>query len=315
MTAPRGDRFRAWPTIPVRWSRGLRRRARRWWRRGAGINAASIEQAIQRFAAECSPFADAVDSGRRTRWSRLLLQLGEQNAAATLAAARSERAIPPASAFATADALCARLERLLARVANTFAHDHHHLPATVSHDDARAVAVVAWASRLPSAATLLDVGCGAGRFLHLLAERVPGLCLAGLDPAVGALRKLRRGVRPIAGAALALPLADDSFDAAIAIESLEHSLRPRHAIQEMLRILKPGGRLLLIDKHIGQQADCEHEFWERWFDLDEVSTWLADSAHVEQADFLPPDGRDVPPKLFCLWTATKRHEPMRQGSS
>jgi hypothetical protein len=64
--------------------------------------------------------------------------------------------------------------------------------------------------------------------------------------------------------------------------------------------------LLVIDKNRRLQCSCDHEFWERWFDLDEVSAWIATSATVECSEYLPPDGRHVASELFCLWTAIKR---------
>jgi cyclopropane fatty-acyl-phospholipid synthase-like methyltransferase len=47
--------------------------------------------------------------------------------------------------------------------------------------------------------------------------------------------------------AMALPFPDQSFDAAMAIESLVHMPDRRHALSEVARVLRPGGRLVLSD--------------------------------------------------------------------
>jgi ubiquinone/menaquinone biosynthesis C-methylase UbiE len=306
VTASAVAKVRNWPALPAKWSRGLRRRARHWWRLGTGHDAAAIERCVVEFAVECerlAPFADAV---RRERWIRVLAQFGERNVAMTLSSSAQRLDLSPEHSLTRLDARCAAMEQLLTRVRATFDRDLQSLPKTVNADDARSAALFAWASQLPPGATLLDVGCGTGRFLHLLAERFPTLRLTGLDPAAQSLNSLRAGVQRLVGGALCLPIADGAFDAVIAIESLEHSLRPTLAMQELLRVLKPGGRLLVIDKNRRLQASCEHEVWERWFDLNEVSDWIATAATVERSEFLPADGEHVPPELFCLWTATKR---------
>ncbi len=71
---------------------------------------------------------------------------------------------------------------------------------------------------------VLDVGCGAGIALGLLAERRPGVEALGLELSPRAAETGRRlfGVSIVCGSADALPFEDDAFDVVLATELLEH---------------------------------------------------------------------------------------------
>lgn len=101
---------------------------------------------------------------------------------------------------------------------------------------------------------ILDVGCATGRLLERLAEagarELYGLDLAPriLDVAREKLSKL--GVSPEllpADAEDSLPWGDDFFDAVTITGVLHHFFRPKDALAQVRRVLRPGGRLLIID--------------------------------------------------------------------
>ncbi len=96
---------------------------------------------------------------------------------------------------------------------------------------------------------LLEVACGSGLFLPSLRP----LCeeLHALDRHEH-LESVRQGLARLGvaaelrqGDALAMPYAAESFDAVVNVSMLEHLPEPGDAIAEMLRVLKPGGRLVL----------------------------------------------------------------------
>lgn len=98
---------------------------------------------------------------------------------------------------------------------------------------------------------VLDVGCGTGVLLDALARAEPAARLTGLDLSPDMLARAR--ARTGAAAALcvgdteALPFADAAFDVVVSVSVLHHVRRPRAAIAEMHRVLRPGGRAVVTD--------------------------------------------------------------------
>jgi len=87
---------------------------------------------------------------------------------------------------------------------------------------------------------ILDAGCGSSLIIQSLNHAV------GMDFNLGKLRFLRRyGMPLVRGSAFALPFADASFDCVISQEVIEHLPYDEGIFQEMSRVLKPGGIVLL----------------------------------------------------------------------
>ena len=92
---------------------------------------------------------------------------------------------------------------------------------------------------------VLDVGCGEGRFCRMLRDR--GAKVVGLDPTQALLSVARErdpSGRYVRGAGESLPFEDASFDVVVSYLSLLDIDDYRKAIQECVRVLKPGGRLV-----------------------------------------------------------------------
>jgi ubiquinone/menaquinone biosynthesis C-methylase UbiE len=112
--------------------------------------------------------------------------------------------------------------------------------------------------------TLLDAGCGTGQLAIAIGERFPGLKVTGLDnnaDMIAAARRnlLQASVRNVAfqpGDVQALPCEAGSIDFVVSTLSLHHWQDAPRALGEIHRVLKPGGRLLLMDL----RRDCA-----RWF--------------------------------------------------
>lgn len=103
-------------------------------------------------------------------------------------------------------------------------------------------------AHVPSGARLLDVGCGSGWSTWLLARA--GYRAVGVDLNPEAFEKRGDGASFIAGSALDLPLASASFDAVCVHEALEHVPRPERALDEMLRVLRPGGAIVVVGPNL-----------------------------------------------------------------
>ncbi len=98
----------------------------------------------------------------------------------------------------------------------------------------------------PAGEDILDIGCGPG---FAFAEMAGWKRIHGLDPSLDALSACKRASGRssllVNGSADRLPYRDGSFSAVVAFEIFEHLDNDREAMQECLRILKPGGRLIL----------------------------------------------------------------------
>lgn len=99
---------------------------------------------------------------------------------------------------------------------------------------------------------LLDYGCGEGKFLKRIAGRARELWGADVDPERLAEAAALPGVRTrrlVPGEAL--PFEDACFDCITMLEVIEHVADEREVLQELTRVLAPGGRLLLTTPHKG----------------------------------------------------------------
>ena len=94
----------------------------------------------------------------------------------------------------------------------------------------------------------IDVGCGNGAFTEVLIERCAPTWVEGIDPSEGQLAYARKRLSIdqanfSKGDAMALPFANHSFDAAVMALVLVFVSDPRKAVEEMVRVVKPGGRV------------------------------------------------------------------------
>jgi SAM-dependent methyltransferase len=98
----------------------------------------------------------------------------------------------------------------------------------------------------PAGLSILDVGCGAGRFLALAAAA--GAAVTGLDAAPSLLAIARRRVPDaplLQGDIESLPFDDDTFDVVTGVNSFQYATDPRHAHAEARRVVRPGGRVVV----------------------------------------------------------------------
>lgn len=107
---------------------------------------------------------------------------------------------------------------------------------------------------------VLDIGSGAGLLAHEVAAEVGAVgSVVGIDPSESMLALARRRrapdgaaeIRFVAGDACALPFADGSFDAVVATQVYEYVQDMPAALGEAFRVLRPGGRLLVLDTDWG----------------------------------------------------------------
>jgi SAM-dependent methyltransferase len=97
---------------------------------------------------------------------------------------------------------------------------------------------------VPAGSVVLDAGCGRGR-TFLYRRRLPSVRVVGLDLSPHA-RDNPNVDSQVRGTVETLPFPDASFDAVLCTHVAEHLPHPEAAFGEMARVLRPGGRLLLL---------------------------------------------------------------------
>lgn len=132
-----------------------------------------------------------------------------------------------------------------AEVAARFDATAARFKTAVAPDDARLLAVVRAIGPL-AGKRVLDLGCGKGRFGSRLAEG--GAEVVGIDLAAAMLAQAG-GIDRARASARRLPFASGAFDAVVAVEVLEHVGAVGPVLREARRVLRPGGRLAIIDKN------------------------------------------------------------------
>ncbi len=157
--------------------------------------------------------------------------------------------------------------------------------------------------------SLIDIGTGTGRMLELYAphiERGEGVDLshdmlsvarANLDRAAVGNCRVRQGNM------YQLPFAANSFGAAVIHQVMHFADDQPLAVSEAARVLKPGGRLLIVDlqSHDLQSLRDEHEHRRLGFDDAEVAGWFIHA-------YLEPDATEHlagDPLTVSLWRARK----------
>lgn len=98
-------------------------------------------------------------------------------------------------------------------------------------------------------ASLLDVAGGTGFLSQALAERFGRVVVADLSPGMLAIAQ-RRQLETVCAPAESLPFADGAFDAVLCADALHHIKRHERALDEIARVLKPGGRAVIQEFHL-----------------------------------------------------------------
>jgi malonyl-CoA O-methyltransferase len=152
---------------------------------------------------------------------------------------------------------------------------------------------------------VLDVGSGKGRFARVLKDNNPTARIVAFDLAEAMLRVVSKEIAPCCGSMTSLPFPDAAFDAAYATESLEHAVDIENAVGEMCRVVRPGGRIVIIDKNAEHWGKLETPSWEKWFKRNELEKLLRRHCREVSSNFIsywedvPPDG------LFIAWKAVR----------
>ena len=149
-----------------------------------------------------------------------------------------------------------------------------------------------------------DLGAGEGALTLLLARFARRVTAVDASPAM--LREVERRAREagLAGAVRVaegdleeLPLKAGTCDAAFLSQALHHAARPERAVAEAARVLRPGGRLIVLDLVRHEQEWMREQWADQWlgFGADELKGWLERAGlRVAACEELAGAAPDVP---------------------
>ncbi len=158
---------------------------------------------------------------------------------------------------------------------------------------------------LDSALVVGDLGCGTGQVSELVAPHVSKvIAVDGSTDMVQAARRRLKGLTQVdvrRGDMEALPIDEAQLDAAIVALVLHHVPEPERALAEVRRVLKGGGRVLIVDMLQHDRVEYQQQMGHVWLGFSEKTI----TKHLESAGFdkpviraLPADETAKGPSLF-----------------
>lgn len=162
----------------------------------------------------------------------------------------------------------------------------------------------------PEDRIILDVGCGEGITLEKLVRLFPDRNVKGVDFEPENVEICRRLGLPVTLASVYdLQTADRSVDCCLFLEVIEHLDEPERAFVELHRVLRPGGRLVLLfphDRMFKIARLMTGKLREAFYDPGHVRQWTPRSMAValEKAGFTIAGRKNLP---FCFWSVSLYH--------
>jgi ubiquinone/menaquinone biosynthesis C-methylase UbiE len=142
------------------------------------------------------------------------------------------------------------------------------------------------AAGITPASVVVDVGTGTGFMAK--GALAAGAHVIGVDSSDGMLAQARTHFSQLTfetrlGDVEALPVREEEADVVLANMVLHHAPDPMRAIQEMTRVLKPGGRLVITDADTHEHEWLRTEQHDRWlgFERSAIERWFRDAGLVD----------------------------------
>ncbi len=200
--------------------------------------------------------------------------------------------------------LDAELREKIRRSFDEASHDEEHFPSTIDPRIQHVQILLKHFGPLDDL-TVLDAGCGKGRFARVLHEKYPTAGIWGMDISPEMLKYVPDEIPTKTGTLTEIPFPNAMFDCVYATESLEHAVEIEKAVGELCRVLKPGGKLVIIDKNAEHWGKLDTPAWEKWFDRKEIERYLAKDCRSVHSQFISYWEDVEPDGLFLAWLALK----------
>jgi ubiquinone/menaquinone biosynthesis C-methylase UbiE/biotin operon repressor len=155
--------------------------------------------------------------------------------------------------------------------------------------------------------TVADLGAGEGTLAQLLAQRAEKVIAVDLSPKMvefGQALAIKNGLSNVEyrlGDIEAPPIADATLDLAILSQALHHAEQPQRAVDAAYRILKSGGRLIILDLLQHQFEEARELYADRWLGFPESDlAAMLDRAGFQNIETIVADRETSAPNFQTL---------------
>ena len=202
------------------------------------------------------------------------------------------------------------LDAHLLRTVSYFDREAAAVPSSISPDDGRVKAIL---SVLGPHDDVLEVGCGNGRLLKAVREAHPGIRCTGVDISAAWLAHVPPDMRTLQGSLEAIPCPEDSFDVVFSVETIEHSANMPAAVEELVRVTRPGGRVVIVHGRRMPGGRQHPVAWMREPPAAWMSRWLRRGCDHVTVEPVSNEGRPHPAGPMVAWKAQKRSAQSGDG--
>lgn len=167
-----------------------------------------------------------------------------------------------------------------------------------------------WKYIEPRHKRIVDIGCGEGITLQKAIEKFPGRNISGVDYSEENIEICKKHNLPVIRSdAYDLKLPSNSVDCCLFLEVIEHLQRPQEAIDEIHRVLRSGGRAVVVfpnDRTFRIARILTGKWKEAGYEPGHVRQWVpTDAAAVLSSDrFHMVAAKSIP---FVFWPLSLHH--------
>ena len=157
---------------------------------------------------------------------------------------------------------------------------------------------------------LVEVGCGEGLLTEKAMKRFPDKDVSAIEPNPENVEICKSfGINVTEGSVYQLPFEDDSIDCVLFIEVVEHLDDPELALKELSRIVKPGGRLIMLFPNDGAVKLARIillKFKEAYYNAGHVRQWTPRAARdiFKRNGLSVTNTKNMP---FGIWPISVHH--------